>query len=87
MVITRELVTHFDEYDNLHGIRSRRSGSHVFIDIFLECDPERKVGEVETFLTPCAPAWKAKYPTAGWWWACRARGWCDHACGQATGCR
>ena len=64
MVITRELVTHFDEYDNLHGIRSRRSGSHVFIDIFLECDPERKVGEVETFFDTLRTSLESKIPNS-----------------------
>ena len=64
MVITRELVTHFDEYDNLHGIRSRRSGSHVFIDIFLACDPERKVGEVETFFDTLRTSLESKIPNS-----------------------
>lgn len=50
IIIMSELAAHFDEYENLHGIRSRRSGSHVFIEIFLECDPERKVGEVQAFM-------------------------------------
>ena len=49
MRITRELVSHFDQYDNLHGIRSRRSGSQVFIEIFLECDADRRVGDVQVF--------------------------------------
>jgi len=45
--ILRELAKHFDKYDALHGIRSRRSGSHVFVEIFLEFDPEKTVGEVQ----------------------------------------
>lgn len=45
--ILRELALHFDEYEALHGIRSRRSGSQVFVEIFLEFDPEKKVGEVQ----------------------------------------
>jgi len=49
MLITRELVSHFDQYDNLHGIRSRRSGSQVFIEIFLECDADGRVGDVQVF--------------------------------------
>lgn len=49
MLITRELVEHFDQYENLQGIRSRRSGSQVFIEIFLSCDPARPVGEVQAF--------------------------------------
>lgn len=47
IVILRTLATHFEKYDLLHGIRSRRSGSNVFVEIFLEFNPERKVGEVQ----------------------------------------
>lgn len=45
--ITRELVTHFDRYDMLYGVRSRRSGNRIFIDIFLGFDPGKRVGEVQ----------------------------------------
>lgn len=45
--ILRELARHFSEYEALHGIRSRRAGSKVFVEVFLEFDPERKVGEVQ----------------------------------------
>lgn len=47
IVILRTLATHFEKYDLLHGIRSRRSGSNVFVEIFLEFNPERKIGEVQ----------------------------------------
>lgn len=64
MVITRELVTHFDQYDALHGIRSRRSGSHVFIEIFLECDAERKVGDVQAFFDTLRISLEGKIPNS-----------------------
>ncbi|HRY52076.1 MAG TPA: cation diffusion facilitator family transporter [Candidatus Paceibacterota bacterium] len=47
LVILRELTRYFHEYENLHDIRSRRSGSRVFIEILLEFAPDRKVGEVQ----------------------------------------
>ena len=47
IVILRTLAEQFENYDLLHGIRSRRSGSNVFVEIFLEFNPERKVGEVQ----------------------------------------
>lgn len=47
ILILRELSRHFHEYEALHGIRSRRSGAHVFIEVFLEFAPERPVGEVQ----------------------------------------
>lgn len=45
--ITRELVTHFDRYDMLYGVRSRRSGNRIFIDIFLGFDPNKRVGDIQ----------------------------------------
>ena len=43
MVIVRHLAQYFNEYTELHGVRSRRSGSNVYIEIFLEFDGERFV--------------------------------------------
>jgi ferrous-iron efflux pump FieF len=45
--ILRELARYFNEYEALHGIRSRRSGSHVFVEIFLEFAADKTVGEVQ----------------------------------------
>ena len=64
MLITRELVAHFHEYDNLHGIRSRRSGSQVFIEIFLECDADRRVGDVQAFFDRLRTGLEAKIPNS-----------------------
>jgi ferrous-iron efflux pump FieF len=47
IVILRELARHFDSYEALHGVRSRRSGSHVFIEIFLEFHMDKKMSEVQ----------------------------------------
>lgn len=47
LVILRELARHFDDYESLHTIRSRRAGTQVFVDILLEFDSEKKVGEVQ----------------------------------------
>jgi len=44
--ILRQLAQHFAEYEGLHGIRSRRSGSRVYVEIFLEFAPDKKVGDV-----------------------------------------
>ncbi len=40
------LAKHFDAYAMLHDIRSRRSGMFIFIDLYLEFDPEKSMGEV-----------------------------------------
>jgi len=47
IVILRELARHFDSYEALHGIRSRRSGSHVFIEIFLEFHGDKPMSAVQ----------------------------------------
>ncbi|MBX9717140.1 MAG: hypothetical protein K2X42_11155, partial [Burkholderiaceae bacterium] len=45
--IMRELVLHFHRYDRLYGVRSRRAGNRVFIDIHVGFDAERRIGDVE----------------------------------------
>jgi len=47
LVILRALASHFHEYEALHGIRSRRTGSNTYIEIFLEFEDERKMSEVQ----------------------------------------
>lgn len=47
LLIIRELTTNFDGYTAIHGIRNRRSGSDVFIEIFLEFDPAHTMGAVQ----------------------------------------
>ncbi len=45
--ILRVLAENFDRYDMIYGVRSRRSGSRAFVEIYLGYDPQRSVGEVE----------------------------------------
>lgn len=45
--IMRVLAENFDRYDMIYGVRSRRSGSRAFIEIFLGFDPDKRVGDVE----------------------------------------
>ncbi|MCX6001888.1 MAG: cation transporter, partial [Chloroflexi bacterium] len=47
LIILRELAGYFDEYEAIHGIRSRRSGANVYVEIFLEFDGEKKMAEVQ----------------------------------------
>lgn len=50
IIIMRELARHMDDYENLHGIRTRRSGSLVFIELFLEFAREKTVGEIQSVI-------------------------------------
>jgi len=45
--IMRVLAENFDRYDMVYGVRSRRSGSRAFIEIFLGFDPDKRVGDVD----------------------------------------
>jgi cation diffusion facilitator family transporter len=47
LTIIGELGQFVHEFTDLHDIRSRRAGSVVFIDIVLEFDADRRVGEVQ----------------------------------------
>jgi cation diffusion facilitator family transporter len=49
IVILRELASSFDKYNEFHGVRSRRSGSRIYIEIFLGFDPEQRMGDVQEF--------------------------------------
>ena len=45
--ILRQLVERFDDYDRLHKIRTRRSGPHVYVEVFLQFNPALLMGEVQ----------------------------------------
>ncbi|MGC9365385.1 MAG: cation transporter dimerization domain-containing protein [Fidelibacterota bacterium] len=47
MGILRVLELHFDDYNNIHDIRSRRSGQNIFVDLYLEFDSEKAMGDVQ----------------------------------------
>jgi cation diffusion facilitator family transporter len=47
IVILRALAHHFDCYEELHEIRSRRSGSHVFVEIILGFSAAQSAAEVQ----------------------------------------
>ncbi|MBA4419094.1 MAG: hypothetical protein C0392_14490 [Syntrophus sp. (in: bacteria)] len=46
LLIIRALTMHFDQYEQIHDIRTRCAGSKVYIEIFLEFSPERQHGAV-----------------------------------------
>ena len=47
IVILKELVGSFNKFDEFHGVRSRRSGTRIYIDIYLGFDPEQKVKDMQ----------------------------------------
>jgi len=50
LVILRELSASFDKYHFFHGVRSRRSGTRIYIDIFLGFDPKQNMGDVQEYI-------------------------------------
>jgi cation diffusion facilitator family transporter len=47
LIVVRELAEHFDGYEQLHGVRSRRSGGSIYIEIFLEFAGTMQMREVQ----------------------------------------
>lgn len=43
--IVRRLAEHYAGYEAFNGVRSRRAGSRIFIDINLSFDPDKRIGE------------------------------------------
>jgi len=62
IVIVRELAEFFFEYEAFHGVRSRRSGSNVYIEIFLEFDGDRKMCEVQETIDRMKSSLESRIP-------------------------
>jgi cation diffusion facilitator family transporter len=50
MVVNRHLIRHFDSYEMLDRVRSRKSGGDVFIEIFLAFDAKRTIGGIQPLI-------------------------------------
>lgn len=44
--ILKALAERFEDYDQIHGVRTRRSGKRIFVELFLEFDAELRVKEM-----------------------------------------
>jgi cation diffusion facilitator family transporter len=64
IMILRQLALHFDEFEALHGIRSRRSGSHAFIDIYLEFARDKTIAQVQPVIDHLRDSLEAELPGA-----------------------
>lgn len=62
LIILRELAAYFDDYVAFHGLRSRRAGRNVYIDIFLEFDGSRTMAEVQKVIDAMKAALEQKIP-------------------------
>jgi ferrous-iron efflux pump FieF len=50
-IILQELAAYFDEYERFHGVRSRKSGGDVYVEIFLEFDGNKQMAEVQSVIS------------------------------------
>jgi len=62
LVILRVLTAHFDAYAAFHGLRSRRSGTAVYIEIFLEFDGHRLMADVQKTIDALRTELEQKIP-------------------------
>jgi cation diffusion facilitator family transporter len=62
LVILQELAAYYDEYVHFHGVRSRRSGRTVYIDLFLEFDGTRTMAEVQKSIDAMRTGLERKIP-------------------------
>jgi ferrous-iron efflux pump FieF len=60
--VLRELAGRFDSYDAIHGIRSRRAGGNIYIELFLEFDRDLKMGDVQTVINDMKSDMEKKIP-------------------------
>ncbi|MEI7857431.1 MAG: cation transporter [Methanomicrobiales archaeon] len=47
LVVVKELAEHFHNYEQLHGVKSRRSGGSVYVDLFLEFRGDLQMCDVQ----------------------------------------
>jgi cation diffusion facilitator family transporter len=62
--IMRHMVEHFADYEHLYQIRTRRSGPRVYVEIFLQFDPELRIRDVEQTINGLRSAIGASIPGA-----------------------
>jgi len=62
LVIVRHLAEFFDDYSAIHGVRSRRSGSSVYIELLLEFEGTKPMSEVQASIDKIKSSLEANIP-------------------------
>jgi ferrous-iron efflux pump FieF len=62
--ITRLLALHFHAYDGLHGVRTRRSGDQVYIEVYLEFDGAKLMADVQHAIDRMTADLEARIPAS-----------------------
>ena len=50
MVVNRHLIRHFDSYQRLDRVRSRKAGGDIFIEIFLAFSGDRTLDDIQPLI-------------------------------------
>jgi cation diffusion facilitator family transporter len=62
--ITRLLIEHFQAYDGLHGVRTRRSGDQTYIEVYLEFDGRKIMADVQKTIDQLTADLEARIPSS-----------------------
>lgn len=60
--VVRALADYFDEYEAFHGVRSRRSGNNIYIELFLEFNGDKKFADVQDVINRIKNTLEQKIP-------------------------
>ena len=47
LIVVRALADFFDDYEAFHGVKSRKSGNNIYIELFLEFDGNKKMSDIQ----------------------------------------
>ncbi|WP_321508242.1 cation transporter [uncultured Methanoregula sp.] len=62
LVVVKELADHFHNYEQLHGVKSRRSGGSVYVDIFLEFRGDLQMCDIQDIIDRMKISLESKIP-------------------------
>jgi ferrous-iron efflux pump FieF len=62
--INRLLIAHFHAYESLHGVRTRRSGGQVFVELFLEFEGGKLMADVQDAIDVMTADLASKIPSS-----------------------
>ena len=62
--INRLLIAHFGVYESLHGVRTRRSGGHVYVEVFLEFDGGAFMADVQRTIDSLTADLESRIPSS-----------------------
>jgi ferrous-iron efflux pump FieF len=62
LMLIKELAEHFETYEQVHLVRSRRSGGNIYVEIFLEFHGDMRMSDVQDVIDHMKQSLEAKIP-------------------------